>query len=61
MSTPTPTPNLIRALRGISRAMMSDGMPWSSEIIDEATLRLEELQDKIDTMKKEQNENHHSN
>jgi hypothetical protein len=51
--TPTPTPNLIRALRGISRVMMSDGMPWSSEIIDEAALRLEELDDNLTATKRE--------
>jgi hypothetical protein len=60
MSTPTPTPNLIRALRILASSLDSDDNV-ANEVIDEAALRLEELQDEIDTMKKEKNENHHSN
>jgi hypothetical protein len=58
--TPTPTPNLIRALRILARDIHSDD-GVANCVIDEAALRLEELQDEIDTMKKEKNENHHSN
>jgi len=60
MSTPTPTPNLIRALRILASSLDFDDVV-ANEVIDEAALRLEELQDEIDTMKKEKNENHHSN
>jgi len=58
--TPTPTPTLIRALRILASSLDSDDNV-ANEVIDEAALRLEELQDEIDTMKKEKNENHHSN
>jgi hypothetical protein len=58
--TPTPTPTLIRALRTLARDIHSDD-GVANEVIDEAALRIEELQDEIDTMKKEKNENHHSN
>jgi hypothetical protein len=56
----TPTPTLIRALRILASHLHSNG-GVANCVIDEAALRLEELQDEIDTMKKEKNENHHSN
>jgi uncharacterized coiled-coil protein SlyX len=50
--TPTPTPNLIRALRILARDIHSDD-GVANEVIDEAALRLEELDDNLTATKRE--------
>jgi ABC-type transporter Mla subunit MlaD len=48
----TPTPTLIRALRILARELHSDD-GVANEVIDEAALRLEELDDHLTAAKRE--------
>jgi uncharacterized coiled-coil protein SlyX len=50
--TPTPTPTLIRALRILASHLHSNG-GVANEVIDEAALRLEELDDNLTATKRE--------